>query len=193
MNRKNNMVWGTLVAALLASCVDTEIADVTVTKPESIAQYEYLNDYAPLKSYIDRAANPDFKLGLALAANEFIEGGLVFRLAEANFDEVTAGNAMKYASCVNDKGEMNFETVDKFVTAAQAAGITIYGHTLAWHAQQNNKYLNSLIKDKELPPSVGEGNCLHINTSEAKANPWDWQNYYDLESPLLQGNLMYSL
>ena len=31
MNRKNNMVWGTLVAALLASCVDTEIADVTVT------------------------------------------------------------------------------------------------------------------------------------------------------------------
>mgnify|MGYP005875294639 FL=1 len=181
------MVWGTLVAALLASCVDTEIADVTVTKPESIAQYEYLNDYAPLKSYIDRAANPDFKLGLALAANEFIEGGLVFRLAEANFDEVTAGNAMKYASCVNDKGEMNFETVDKFVTAAQAAGITIYGHTLAWHAQQNNKYLNSLIKDKELPPSVGEGNCLHINTSEAKANPWDWQNYYDLESPLLQG------
>ena len=181
------MVWGTLVAALLASCVDTEIADVTVTKPESIAQYEYLNDYAPLKSYIDRAANPDFKLGLALAANEFIEGGLVFRLAEANFDEVTAGNAMKYASCVNDKGEMNFETVDKFVTAAQAAGITIYGHTLAWHAQQNNKYLNSLIKDKELPPSVGEGNCLHINASEAKANPWDWQNYYDLESPLLQG------
>lgn len=152
------MVWGTLVAALLASCVDTEIADVTGTKPESIAQYEYLNDYAPLKSYIDRAANPDFKLGLALAANEFCEGGLVFRLAEANFDEVTAGNAMKYASCVNDKGEMDFETVDKFVTAAQAAGITIYGHTLAWHAQQNNKYLNSLIKDKELPPAVGEGN-----------------------------------
>jgi hypothetical protein len=24
MNRKNNMVWGTLVAALLASCVDTD-------------------------------------------------------------------------------------------------------------------------------------------------------------------------
>ena len=44
MNRKNNMVWGTLVAALLASCVDTEIDGVTGTKPESIAQYEYLNE-----------------------------------------------------------------------------------------------------------------------------------------------------
>ena len=28
--------------------------------------------------------------------------------------------------------------------------MTVYGHTLAWHSQQNNKYLNSLIKDKEL-------------------------------------------
>lgn len=187
MNRKNNMIWVTLVSALLVSCVDTDFTDITVSKPESIAQYEYLKDYAPLKSYINRTASPDFKLGLALAANEFSEEGLVYRLAQANFDEVTAGNAMKYASCVNDKGEMDFGTVDKFVTAAQNAGITIYGHTLAWHAQQNNKYLNSLLNDKELPPSTAEGNCLHINTPQAQANPWDWQNYYDLDSPLLAG------
>lgn len=70
------MVWGTLVAALLASCVDTEIADVTVTKPESIAQYEYLNDYAPLKSYIDRAANPDFKLGLGVGSQRIYRRGI---------------------------------------------------------------------------------------------------------------------
>lgn len=57
-------------------------------------------------------------------------------MAISNFDEMTAGNAMKYASCVNDKGDMDFGTVEKFVSAAQAAGITIYGHTLAWHAQQ---------------------------------------------------------
>jgi len=150
MNRKNNMIWVTLVSALLVSCVDTDFTDITVSKPESIAQYEYLKDYAPLKSYINRTASPDFKLGLALAANEFSEEGLVYRLVQANFDEVTAGNAMKYASCVNDKGEMDFGTVDNFVTAAKNAGITIYGHTLAWHAQQNNKYLNSLIKDKEM-------------------------------------------
>ena len=29
--------------------------------------------------------------------------------------------------------------------------MTIYGHTLAWHAQQPNKYLNGLIADKEIP------------------------------------------
>lgn len=28
--------------------------------------------------------------------------------------------------------------------------MTIYGHTLAWHSQQNNKYLNRIIADKEI-------------------------------------------
>lgn len=57
---------------------------------------------------------------------------------------------MKYASCVADDGSMNFGTVENFVSAAKAGGLTIYGHTLGWHAQQNNKYLNGLLKDKEM-------------------------------------------
>lgn len=134
----------------LASCADDNFADYQVAKPERIAQYEYLNTYDVLKNYIDRAAHPDFKLGLALGANEFNEKGLVYSLALSNFDEITAGNAMKYSSCVANDGSMDFSTVTKFVDAAKSAGLTIYGHTLGWHAQQNNKYLNSLIKDKEL-------------------------------------------
>lgn len=135
---------------LLASCADDQIVDFKTEKPESMAQYEYLNAYDALKTYIDRNASPDFKLGIALSASDFLKGEVVRTMAISNFDEMTAGNAMKYASCVNDKGDMDFGTVEKFVSAAQAAGITIYGHTLAWHAQQNNKYLNSLIKDKEM-------------------------------------------
>ncbi|WP_291528794.1 endo-1,4-beta-xylanase [Bacteroides sp. UBA939] len=176
MNKKNNMIWVTLVSALLVSCVDTEIVDITVNKPTSIEQYEYLKEYAPLKSYIDRAASPGFKLGIALSANEFLEEGLIYRLAQANFDDMTAGNEMKYASCVNDQGEMNFGTVDKFVTAAQAAGITIYGHTLAWHAQQNNKYLNSLIKDKEMdadPDAKLDVEDYIVDYSESNYNFWN--------------------
>lgn len=29
--------------------------------------------------------------------------------------------------------------------------MTIYGHTLAWHSQQNKTYLSKLIADKEIP------------------------------------------
>lgn len=132
------------------SCVDDKLLTYEVEKPASIAGMEYLNEYDALKNYVNSSANPDFKLGIALAANDYIAGGLVTRLANSNFVEMTAGNAMKYASCVADDGTMNFGTVENFVSAAKAGGLTIYGHTLAWHAQQNNKYLNSLIKDKEL-------------------------------------------
>jgi endo-1,4-beta-xylanase len=122
-----------------------------VEKPASIAGMEYLNDYDVLKSYIKSSANPDFKLGIALAVNDYLKSGIVTRLANTNFHEMTAGNAMKYASCVGNDGTMNFDAVQNFVSAAKADGLTIYGHTLAWHAQQNNKYLNGLIAPIPLP------------------------------------------
>ena len=137
-------------ATALASCAMDELKDYEVEKPQSIAQYEYLNDYDVLKNYVDRTASPDFKLGAALAASDFMAGGQVYALAVSNFDEMTAGNDMKYASVVADDGSMSFDNVRNFVNAASDAGMTVYGHTLAWHSQQNNKYLNSLIADKEI-------------------------------------------
>lgn len=186
---KNILGTMLLMTAVVAtsSCVDDKLLAYQVEKPASMAGMEYLNDYDALKSYVSSSANPDFKLGIALAASDYIDGGQITRLANSNFVEMTAGNAMKYASCVAEDGTMNFDAVEKFVAAAKAGGMTIYGHTLGWHAQQNNKYLNKLIADKELPPTVGEGNCLHIHTSAAKVDPWDWQNLYDLDSPLLAG------
>lgn len=155
MKTIKHLLLGGLFLSLIA-CVDDKPLAFDVEKPASIAGMEYLNDYDVLKSYINSSANPDFKLGIALAANDYIAGGQVTQLANSNFVEMTAGNAMKYASCVNDNGEMNFGTVENFVSAAKAGGLTIYGHTLAWHAQQNNKYLNSLIKDKEMDVDPNE-------------------------------------
>ena len=146
-----------LAAALtgLASCAMDELKDYEVEKPQSIEQYEYLNDYDVLKNYVNRQASPDFKLGAALAASDFTAGGQVYALAVSNFDEMTAGNDMKYASVVADNGDMAFDNVRNFVNAASDAGMTVYGHTLAWHSQQNNKYLKSLIADKEVEVEEG--------------------------------------
>lgn len=178
----------TAAAVASTSCVDDTKLLFNVEKPASIAGMEYLNDYDVLKTYINSSANPDFKLGIALAANDYIAGGQVTQLANSNFHDMTAGNAMKYASVVADDGTMNFGTVENFVSAAKAGGITIYGHTLAWHAQQNNKYLNSLIADKEIEIDPEDAdNALHIHTDEPKANPWDWELYYDLDQVLTVG------
>ena len=137
-----------LTAAVTASCVDDEVLPFDVAKPESIAQYEYLNNYDVLKSYVDRTAHPGFHLGGAIAATDFNNKGVIYELIRTNFDEMTAGNEMKYASCVSDDGSMNFSTVTSFVETAKEAGVTIYGHTLAWHSQQNLNYLNGLIADQ---------------------------------------------
>ena len=73
----------------------------------------------------------------------------MYRLANANFDAVTTGNAMKYASVVADNGEMNFEKIKTFLDATEAAGLRVFGHTLVWQSQANVKWLNSLLKAPE--------------------------------------------
>ena len=141
---------------VLGSCADWDDWNYDVEKPQTIAQYEYLNDYAPLKEYLDRDAHPGFKVSAALGVDEFNQQGPLFRLAAHNFDEIVAGNAMKMASCVNDQGVMDFSKVSSFVSAAEDAGLTVYGHTLAWHAQQPRKWLEKLIADKELDVDPGQ-------------------------------------
>ena len=151
--KTNHMIWLSLLAgASLTGCADQNIDNIYVEKPESIAQYEYLNAYGNLKDYLSQRAgiNPDFKLGVGVAAADYNKFGQVYRITNANFHQITAGNAMKYASIVGDDGSMDFSTVTAFVDAASKAGIEIYGHTLCWHEQQNVKYLNGLIADKEL-------------------------------------------
>ena len=135
---------------VLGSCADWDDWKYDVEKPQTIAQYEYLNDYAPLKENLDRSAHPGFKVSGALGVDEFNQQGPLFRLAAHNFDEIVAGNAMKMASCVNDQGAMDFSKVSSFVTSAEDAGVSVYGHTLAWHAQQPKKWLEKLLADKEL-------------------------------------------
>ena len=53
---------------------------------------------------------------------------------------------MKYSSVVKDNGTMDFSTVESFIETAEAAGLTVYGHTLCWHSQQNLTYLNGLLR-----------------------------------------------
>ena len=156
MKLKNiNFGLGLVALLALSSCADDKFSEYRTDMTKNLKEYQYLNNYEPLKKYVEDMkasgkCNPDFKLGIALAAPDFNKQELVYCLAGSNFEEMTAGNAMKYASCVKNDGTFDFNTVKDFVTNAQDAGLTIYGHTLAWHSQQNKKYLNRIIADKEI-------------------------------------------
>ena len=157
---------------VLGSCADWDDWKYDVEKPQTIAQYEYLNDYAPLKEYLDRGAHPGFKVSAALGVDEFNQQGPLFRLAAHNFDEIVAGNAMKMASCVNDQGVMDFSKVSSFVRAAEDAGLTVYGHTLAWHAQQPRKWLEKLIADKELDVDPDQKTVTELSRQTYQDGPF---------------------
>lgn len=164
-----------LGAMLLASCADHFDQNFETVRPDKEAQYGYLEQYDALKEYIkDR---PNFHLGIGTAVDEYNKKELVYALTNSNFNETVAGNAMKMSSCVADDGSMNFDKVSEYVKNATDAGLSVYGHTLAWHAQQPNKYLNQLIADKELPPSSNVTRCLVIKNAEA-GNHWDAQLYF---------------
>lgn len=194
MKLKNiNLGLGLVALLALSSCADDKFSEYRTDMTKNLKDYQYLNNYEPLKKYVEdmKAAgkcNPDFKLGIALEAAEFNKQELVYCLAGSNFNEMTAGNAMKMSSCVKDDGSTDFSLVKEFVKNAQDADMTIYGHTLAWHSQAANKYLKNLIKDKELPPDPNGGNkYLEIACGEAGANKWDKQISYELPKALVKG------
>lgn len=173
-----------LGAMFLASCADHFDQNFETVRPGKEAQYGYLEQYDALKEYIkDR---PNFHLGIGTAVDEYNKQELVYALTNNNFNETVAGNAMKMSSCVADDGSINFDKVSEYVKKATDAGLSVYGHTLAWHAQQPNKYLKRLIADKELPPA-GDNPGLIITSGDPKANTWDYEIYYDLDEPLKAG------
>ena len=162
-----------LGAMLLASCVDHFDQNFETVRPDKEAQYGYLEQYDALKEYIkDR---PNFHLGIGTAVDEYNKKELVYALTNSNFNETVAGNAMKMASCVADDGSMNFDKVSEYVKNATDAGLSVYGHTLAWHSQQPNKYLKGLIADKVNPGAEVEKTDYELDCSTLSS--YDWHEF----------------
>jgi GH35 family endo-1,4-beta-xylanase len=149
-------LWLSAIAvSLLASCADDSKLLFEKDKPANVAELEYLRDYDVLKSYIDRNTNPNFKLGAGVSVSDFTKQGVDHSLIVSNFDEVTAGWEMKHGAVVQDGGSLSFASVSDFISKSKASNVTIYGHTLTWHANQNAEYLNSTIAPTVIPGTGG--------------------------------------
>ncbi len=143
------------LCVLLTACLSTTALaqeKFELGKPND-DNYRYLDEYKALKDYIDYSKYPNFKLGAGTTVPEYLQKSTVYNMTNKNFTETVAGNAMKMASCVDGNGNMNFETVKNYVKAATEAGLSVYGHTLAWHSQQPIRWLTKLVGDKPDPSS----------------------------------------
>ncbi len=147
--------------SMVTSCTDYEpLDDFQVEKPENVALQEELNSYEPLKSYLGEESS-DFTLGAAVSISEYNSKGVMYRLINSNFEEVTAGYGMKHGAVVQEDGSLNLADVEEFLGTANGAGLSVYGHTLVWHANQNAEYLNSTIA----PTVTGGGPSWDVVTS----------------------------
>ena len=172
----NKIISFAAAAVLLCSCADNDMFSQAPQEPGITGQYDYLNGYNKLKTYVDRNANPNFKLGTGVSATDYLGHKMAWTVTNENFDEFTPGNEMKFASVVKDDGTMDFSTVKDLVNKSAEAGLTVYGHTLCWHSQQNMTYLNSLLA----PPNY----FLHVTSTSTGTNKWDASVTYALSSPL---------
>lgn len=156
MNKLYKISLLSLVLIMAASCTNDNTLKYEYDKPASIASQEQINAYSDLKNYVDRSTNPNFKLGAGISLNDYTSKSIIYRITNKNFDEITLGYEMKHGAIVKSDGSLGLDNVNKLLKTAQEANVSVFGHTLCWHANQNATYLKSLIAPDVLS-STGPG------------------------------------
>src|SRR5690606_35924591 len=147
--------YSAVIAILLSSCAKPDFSNYFVEKPETVVVQEDIDSYASLISYLDKDANPNFKWGVALNMDDYLNKGVMYRLVNRNFEEMVMGYEMKHSSIVQEDGTLNLAKVEQLIEAAKENNMGLYGHTLCWHSGQNANYLNSLIAPIVIPGTGG--------------------------------------
>ncbi len=83
-------------------------------------------------------------VGVGISYSLFKNNATYASLVRSQFDRVTAEYQMKHAPNVKNDGTYDFANTDDFVNLVQAGGLTIFGHALVWHQNNNGTYLRSL-------------------------------------------------
>ncbi len=146
---------------------DPSYGEVT-TSELPLALAEKISRYEPLKTYTD------FTLGAGIGMDLYMNDETYRNIVNENFDEVVVGYAMKHGAMVNSQGELNFAPADAFIAKTKEAGLSVYGHTLVWHQNQNASYLNGLIAPEVIPGPAGTNLLSNGDFEEGDTGWGNW-------------------
>ncbi|NCI45734.1 endo-1,4-beta-xylanase [Sediminibacterium soli] len=110
-------------------------------------------------------ANAGFPFGLAIEYALFKQNEAYANLVKREASVVTFGYQMKHGAIVKDDGSFNFSGADELLTLCSNAGLEVYGHTLAWHQNQNGNYLRSLTTGGSGGPNLLPSGDLEAGSS----------------------------
>ena len=86
-------------------------------------------------------------IGAEFTHSEYASDDSLRVVMKRDFDAVTFGNEMKHDNIVSANGTLVFNWVDEMVGWTKDCSLKLFGHTLGWHSQQQNDYLEPLIAD----------------------------------------------
>lgn len=166
LNRKKTILFFFVFCSLiisLNSCDDDKMEwgkdpsyEEVTTAELPLALAEKISRYDALKTYTD------FILGAGIDRDLYMGDETYRNTVNENFTDITFGNAMKHRFITDANGDITTSNVDAFITTVKEAGLSIYGHTLVWHSNQNTSYLNGLIAPTVIPAPAGS-NSLDLS------------------------------
>lgn len=193
MNYKRIIPFVALGALLATACDDSKMewetpdpstkittAEIPLAMAEKISRYKALNTYA------------EMTLGIGIDLTTYLEDTVYANIVNKNFDQIVIGYHMKHAAMMKSTGVIDFTLVDSLIREVKDAGLSVYGHTLVWHSNQNASYLNSLVADQiTITPDENGINLLTNGSFEDGFTGWNAANVagsYSVSSEAISGS-----
>jgi endo-1,4-beta-xylanase len=96
----------------------------------------------------------DFPIGIGIDYSPMKNNVNYANVVKREFDNVTFAYEMKHGAIVKDYGVPDYSRADEIYNIVNTAGMTVYGHTLCWHQNNNGNYLRSLLTGGGTGPTL---------------------------------------
>lgn len=126
-----------LLASALFGCKKDNPGTVTPPEPPPQPPVTQPDLTTPLK------AEADFPIGVAISYTGIMNDARYQEVVKRDFDAVTFEYNMKHGAIVNAGGTKDYSRADEMADKASAAGLSVFGHTLVWHQNNNGDFLRS--------------------------------------------------
>lgn len=175
--------------ALAVSCADYNVTDNFKAEPDPSITQPYA-DLETVKSYIDRAKNPNLTIGTTLSVSEFNKQELQHAAAIANFDEVAFGTTLMPSKIISEKGVMNFLDMKDLLDHVEEIGGLVYGSPIAANANQADAWIQRLTSPIEIPVDYVEGKVVDYTTMPVgtKVSNGTVEKYDGMNALTVKGN-----
>lgn len=128
-------------------------------------------------------------------AAEWMDGGMAYRIAVANFTQLVPGTAFCHQNVVKASGAIDTTTIALLGEATQRHSMTMMSSPLVWHRYQNSTYLNARLSPNVIRPDGDDGGyCLQMTNTASSSAMTDAQVAYTFaRTPQVEPGIKYKL